>query len=189
MIPRPLTVCLLALALAPPAIAAMNDHPAPDDPKPVDLAVTPKGEPAEVFRLRLLPREIDRTPGDAVPIYLRLGAGQQDPVLKLIDDKSTLYLDSPLADLPLAEARKFVDTYKVKLQQIDFAARRRTSDWNYTLPEQSADAINILLPDAQEMRTWSRLLAIKARVEVAEGKFDDAARTAPICGVQLRTGT
>ena len=33
------------------------------------------------------------------------------------------------------------------------------------------------MPDAAGMRTWSRLLVLKARVEAAEGKFDDAIRT------------
>jgi hypothetical protein len=37
--------------------------------------------------------------------------------------------------------------------------------------------INIQLPDAQEMRTWARLIALKARVEMAEGDLDEAVHT------------
>ena len=35
----------------------------------------------------------------------------------------------------------------------------------------------ILLPDTQSMRAWVRLIALKARVEVAEGKLDQALGT------------
>src|SRR5262249_39732873 len=76
-----------------------------------------------------------------------------------------------------AEARKFLEPWGWRIAQLGYAARRRTCDWNYTLPEEKERAIEILLPDAQEMRQWSRLLALKARVEIAERDFAAAART------------
>ena len=78
---------------------------------------------------------------------------------------------------PVAEARTLVDRWQRQIQQIEFGTRRASCDWNYTLPEQRLEAIEILLPDAQAMRTWGRLLALKARVEMAEGKVEDAVKT------------
>src|SRR5262249_33684781 len=52
-----------------------------------------------------------------------------------------------------------------------------TCDWNYTLPEQKEEVIEVLMPDLQDMRDWARLLSLKARVEIAERKYDDAVAT------------
>ena len=83
----------------------------------------------------------------------------------------------PFDQFPVAEARKLVDRWGSRLEQMEFGARRQTCNWNYTLPEQRERAIEILLPDVQELRNWARLLALKARVEIAEHKYDDAIRT------------
>ena len=99
------------------------------------------------------------------------------PAWSQIGEKSNQWQGLPLKDFPTAEARNFVNLWSGKLKQIEFGTRRKTCDWNYTLPEQRLDAINILLPDAQSMRQWGRLLALKVRVEIAEGKYDEAIRT------------
>src|SRR5437764_2740461 len=58
---------------------------------------------------------------------------------------------------------------------MELAARRQTGDWQYTLDE--GNIFELLLPDVQEMRTQFRMLALKARVEMAEGKLDEALLT------------
>jgi hypothetical protein len=100
-----------------------------------------------------------------------------DEVRKEIGEKAASWRESPLDKFPIAEARPFVDRWKIKLEQIAFGARRQTCTWNYTLDEQKEDALMILLPDAQVLRDWSRLLALKARLEIAEKKYDEAIRT------------
>ena len=83
----------------------------------------------------------------------------------------------PLAAFPAAEARGFVMVWTGKLRQLEFGTRRKTCEWNYPLPEQRLDVIEILLPDAQSMRQWGRVLVLEGRVEIAEGKYDEAIRT------------
>src|SRR5262249_29144856 len=87
------------------------------------------------------------------------------------------WMNVPLAQFPTADARKFVDLWGRQLEQIQFGAHRRTCDWNYTLPEQRLDRIDVLLSDLTAMRQWARLLAAKARLEIAEGKYEEAIRT------------
>lgn len=171
------------LALLPSlAGAAPKDAPAKPaaEPKVVELRVTPRAAPVPALRHRLLPLESERTPGDAAPIYLRLSVGYGSVALEELQ-KAELeaggWMEKPLDQFPAAEARKLVNRWSHKFQQLDFGARRKTCDWNYTLPEQREEAVAILLPDAQEMRRWARLLALKVRVEVAEHKYDDAARS------------
>ena len=173
---RPVLIALVALGLPVSALAQPAAKPA-EPPKPKVLIVNAAAAPVPALKYRLLPSSADLNPGDAAPIYLRIGLELAAEGWRQLNEKPYPWLKLPLKDFPAAEARQFVDTWGNKLKQIEFGSHRKTCDWNYTLPEQRLDAIAILLPDAQSMRVWSRVLAVKARVEIAEGKYDEAIRT------------
>ncbi len=147
------------------------------DVKEIVSSVTPKGAPAPTFRYRLLPMVSELNSGDAAPIYLRLGYELLDGAVREADQKAIALLGLPFDQFPASEARTLVDRWSPQLRQISFGARRRTCDWNYTLLEESDHIITIRLPDAQNMRVWARLVALKARAEIAEGKLEEAIRT------------
>jgi hypothetical protein len=152
----------------------------PEHPQPKELALSPAAAPVPALKYRLLPSAAELIPGDAAPIYLRIHGYEDsslEPYWKQIGENSEKWRAMPLDQLPAAEARGFVDLWSGKLKLLTFGTRRKTCDWNYTLPEQRLNAVEILLPDAQSMRQWGRLLAIKARVEIADGRYDDAIRT------------
>ncbi len=176
-----LTLALAALAVwADPARAQPSSSQpasAPNMPFVKEIAVVPAAAPVPLFKYRLLPLSSELNPGDAAPIYLRIRYEVLDRDWEAIGVNSAKWLELPRDQFPTAEVRKFVDSWSRRLQQIEFAANRKTCDWNYTILEEQIDVIGILMPDAVGMRTWSRLLALKARVEAAEGKFDDALRT------------
>ena len=148
-----------------------------EPPKPKILVVSPTEAPIPALKYRLLPNSADLNPGDAAPIYLRIRHEINAEAWKQLSEKPPKWLEVPFKDFPTAEARKFVDMWNKKFQQIEFGTQRKTCDWNYTLPEERLNVIEILLPDAQSMRVWGRLLAVKARVEIAERRYDDAIRT------------
>lgn len=157
------------------------DPPTPKDaPKPKaysdlrELGVTPKSAPIPALKYRLLPLESERLPGDAAPIYLRLGVSATSEAKHDIGQKSTDWANLPLAQFPTAEVRKYVDGWGNALAQLQFGARRQTCNWNYTLPEQRESVIEITLPDAQDMRNWIRLQSLKARVEISERQYEQA---------------
>jgi hypothetical protein len=129
------------------------------------------------MKYRLLPTAGELTPGDAAPIYIRLAGLATTEGMRQITARTSQWANLPLDQLPVAECRTFVDGWAGSLRQLEFGARRQTCTWNYTLPEQKEEVIEILLPDAQAMRDWARLQALKARVEIAERKYDDAVRT------------
>jgi hypothetical protein len=158
---------------------AQGPAPAPRIPETrvKELVVSPATAPNPALRYRLLPLESERKPGDAAPIYLRLLTQMGDDRIRPIRANHTAWIEKPTGAFPVAEARTFVDSWHSRLEQLDFGARRRTCDWNYTLPEQKEHAVEILLPDAQGMRDWSRLLIIKATLEINEHKYNDAIRT------------
>lgn len=157
--------------------AVRDGNSKPAEVKPIELVVSPAATPIPPLRYRLLPLSSKLVPGDAAPIYLRLRAGMKGDAIHDLEEKPAEFIYKPIDQFDVVEARKVVDLWKNKLEQIHFATHRRTCDWNYTIPEQSERVVEILLPDAQEMRTWSRLIALKERVEIVENKYDDAILT------------
>ena len=182
---RTLSWCLLLSLVAGGDVGAQTDAGAatkqagPKSPatSEVVLTVSPQALPTPLLRYRLLPASTELNPGDAAPVYLRLD--QQVPSETIAEQakQAATLLDQPLADFPVAEGKQLIERWARRLQQIEFGARRQGCHWDYTTLEESDDPWSILLPDAQAMRPWSRLLAVKARVEVGSGRFEDAVRT------------
>jgi hypothetical protein len=139
-------------------------------------------EPAPALKYRLFPLATELKEGNAVPIYLRLVHEQNDENQRKRREKPAEWNKLPLDQLPVAEARKFLDSGGARgmvmnylMKQLDLGARRKTADWNYTLD--AGDPIGLLLPDAQAMRVYGGLLVLKARVEIAENNYAAAAHT------------
>jgi hypothetical protein len=162
-----------------PPSAEKKDEAKPEEKWHVDreLSVSPAAAPVPALRYRLYPSEMERKPGNAVPIYLRFAHERSDAQRKELSDKPDEWNKLPLDKLPLAEVKKFLDEHRLRynLRQLDLGARRKSADWNYTLD--AGDPVGLLLPDAQEMRRYAPILVLKARVEIAEGRYADAVRT------------
>jgi hypothetical protein len=139
------------------------------------LTVSPRAETRPAVKYRLYPLASERKEGNAVPIYLRFAHERSDATKTLLREKTEQWLAMPLDKMPISEVREFMDRWKYNLKQMDLAARRTRAEWNYTLD--AGDIIGLLLPDAQEMRIQARLLVLKARLEIAEGRIADASRT------------
>ena len=149
--------------------------PAPSDVR--TFAVSPAAEPVPAFKYRLYPLASARKSGNAVPIYLRFAHERSPESKKAQLQESSKFLDEPDATFNLAGAKKLVEDWSGVLRQIDHAARKQTADWSYTIEEERENIFGILLGDAQEMRGQHRLACLKARVEIAEEKFPEAARS------------
>ncbi|HTU16558.1 MAG TPA: hypothetical protein VMG10_00730 [Gemmataceae bacterium] len=139
------------------------------------LTVTPATEPVPAFKYRLYPPSTERKEGNAVPIYLRFAHERIDAQKKQLREEPAKWNKLPLEKLPLDEVKQFLGGYKYKLRQLELGARRRTADWSYTLD--AGDPIGLLLPDTQEMRMYAPLLILKARMEIAERRYQDALHT------------
>jgi thiol-disulfide isomerase/thioredoxin len=154
-------------------VAGKWSHGAPDK----EFIVLPAPAPVPALRFTLLPLDPDRTPGDAAPVYLRLRAEGGDAGLREASLKANEWLRRPLRDFPASEAGAFLERWSDQLKEIEFGARRRSCDWNYPIRERSEQLIMIQFTDAYAMARWSALLALKARVEIAEGRCGDALHT------------
>jgi hypothetical protein len=80
----------------------------------------------------------------------------------------------PLKELPAHELQDYGGN---ALRQADWAARLDKPDWQILL-QCKTEGIGLLLPDVQQMRRLASALKVRFRAEVAQGRFDDANRTA-----------
>jgi hypothetical protein len=143
-----------------------------DDNGPIKLTLHPAAAPAPVGKYRLLPGRLEQIPGNATVFYGKVKAEEQtffgQPNLI---DKLDQWQEMPLAELRKAK----VSIPHASLFFLMQGAKCRFCDWQ--LPIGQLPYYEILLPDVQESRTFSRMLAAQARLEIAEGKFDDAMKT------------
>jgi hypothetical protein len=167
---------LVALAAGEPASPPCKDDAKPPPQWMFDraLSVSPAPEPVPALKYRLFPLSSTRKGGNAVPIYLRLNQERNDAGRKHLREEPDKWNKLPLDKIPLKEAKEFVRSYSRVYQQFDLGARRKTADWNYTLDQGSV--VDILLPDAQQMRSFTPMLILRARVEIAEGDCPAAIR-------------
>jgi hypothetical protein len=165
------TSALLALSVALVAFDATGA-----EPKIKIMSVSPAREPVPALGNRLLPLESELNPGDAAPIYIRLAAGVTADAWSELEAKPKTWLELPLDQFQAKEARTFLDGWRGKLLQLEYGAHRETCSWNYTLLEEREHIADLEIADAQSMRTWSKLLALQARVEISERHFARAAR-------------
>jgi hypothetical protein len=147
------------------------------EPKIRVMTISPASEAVPALQNRLLPLESELTPGDAAPIYIRLTSDLTTDALSKLSEKPKTWLALPFDQFPAREARTFLDGWRPKLAQLEYGARRATCSWNYSLLEERDHITDVVLPDAQSMRTWSRLLALEARVEISDRQFAAAVRT------------
>lgn len=160
---------------------AAEQPPQSDQERPlIQLKIYPAAEPRPALRYRLLPALIDLRPGNAAVLYNRAALiWQQHRDSKQDSQRSGEWLDLPLDKLPRTEMATAVGRWKNVLEQVELASVREECDWQMPIREQVP--FTILLPELQELRTLARLVAAKARLEIADGRADEAVAT-------LRTG-
>ncbi len=162
------------------AVAALAAAPA-DRPLTRPLAVSPAVEPRPALKYDLFPRLRDRTSGNAAIGYYRAISHRPSP---LADPKAAQkdaetvegWMTGDLAALPVADVKKYLAQYATVLREVDRAALADTCDWQL-LPRLRAEGISLPIGEIQECRTLARVLALRTRLELAENRFDDAAKS------------
>ncbi len=163
---------LLVFAVAP-ARAEIPRSPA----IPIPLAVGPAAAPKPSLKYRLYPDRRDLTPGNAATLYYRAMASfvENSALLKEIREPYwSEWLETPLKDLPMDQVREKLAYARNLLHEVEVASRRKDCDWQI---EDRPEGIGLLLPEVQGFRNVAVVLAVRARYEIAQGKWDDAARS------------
>jgi hypothetical protein len=165
---RPVVSCCLVLLGATAALAEASP--------PIKLTLTPAKPPTPALRYQLLPDARATISGDAAPIYREVTALLAK---KLHNQNAPLFdawYEMPLDRLPKDAVRKLLADYEDVYELLDKAARCDHCDWGL-LERLREKGIGALLPDIQPMRECAKLLAVRARFEIAEGRHDKAVLT------------
>jgi len=168
---RRIAPLLFLLAAAPPAHAENR----PGDP--IRLAVSPAAAPKPSLKYRLYPDRRDLTPGNAATLYYRAMASfvENAALLKEIREPYwSEWLETPLKDLPMDQVREKLAYARNLLHEVEVASRCKDCDWQI---EDRPEGIGLLLPEVQGFRNVAVVLAVRARYEIAQGKWDDAVRS------------
>jgi hypothetical protein len=143
-------LCCVALAVF--ALPGRAEQTLTSTEMVIRLTVQPMPAPKPALRYLLLPELKEMTPGNPIQNYLRCLLDQD-----FTTDRETLGRSA--------------------LRRADRAARMDKPDWQVLL-KLKTDGIGLLLPDLQKMRELAAALQKRFHEEAAQGRFDDALRTA-----------
>jgi hypothetical protein len=153
---------------------SVQNYPRDAGPTTVKLLLRPAAESREALKHRLLPGLMDRTPGNAALLYGRIVVQFVDAGRGETFEKASKWLETPLAEFPRDEVKKYLERFQPVLKELDLAARRERCDWELPIRELG---FAMSLPELAKMRDLGQLLALQARVQIAEGRIDGAIHT------------
>ncbi len=182
----PYVVAFLALAVVlPPAPVAARDES--EDPPTTVILIRPAASPIPALKYSLLPDRRELIPGNAAIFYHRaiehLIEAEGSQRIEALRTKTTPkqaaaegetvggWLSQPLATLPRDAIRKHLEKNTNALRETELGARREYCDWEL---QRRDEGFNLLLLDMQETRGLCRLVVLKTRLEIAEGRIDSA---------------
>jgi hypothetical protein len=155
-------IALLVLFACPFATAQV--------PPPQRITLYAAAAPKPPLKYRLLPAYADRIPGNAAVYYGKVKAEQNrffgDAGLR---QKIEMWQNAPLETLRDPEVRVPLDDYF-----LEQGALCDHCDWQFPIGREPL--FGVLLPEAQESRSFGRILGAKARIEIARGEFDAAVK-------------
>lgn len=180
---RPLFAFAFAASL-PFGLARGADKP---DPPPTKVLIRPAASPVPALKYLLLPERRALVPGNAAIFYHRaiedLIEHRYRVTLQALNTKKSSsehagyeaaangWLTQPLASLPRDAVGKYLESYAFCLHEVELGARREFCDWEFQRRDEGFD---LSLGDIQEVRGLARLLVVKIRYEIAEGRIDSA---------------
>ena len=152
----------------------------------VTLTAAPLTRPA--LQHRLFPAVDEMLKRNAAPYYhraihqmrsidsgIRTQNQRAENKLPYLYDDPGLWMDSPLADMPVDDMKQWLDRHADFFLELQRAVRSSQCDWG-VLPADSENlnAYSLRLDEIQQMRSICRVLVVAIRVAASEKDFDKA---------------
>jgi len=173
---RLMAVAAMALALCG-GQARAADPPKTPTIRTIQLQVDPAPEPRFALQYLLETPYMEQRPGNAALLYQTaigqvLEANQGEDAI----DRDTLnhWYSSPPETLPVEDVRAAISRFRSAFRNLETAARCERCTWEYPIRE---EGFTYMMPQLGEYRTLSRLLCLKARLEIRDGALDQALTT------------
>jgi hypothetical protein len=140
----------------------------------IKMTLHPAAEPVPSLKFRLLPTRLEQKPGNAAVHYGKVKA-EENLFFANREHRENInrWQETPLEELRQAPVNlRSSGGIEYSLRQ---GAMCRYCDWQ--LPIGTEPFREILLSDAQEARAFGRILAARARLQLAQGQFTEAIDT------------
>jgi len=150
----------------------------------VEMTLSPSRPPEAANKLRLWPEPEKLIAADAVPLYALAVQSLPGDLKEEQIEQIRQWLGSPPNGLPLDEVQAVLQRLGPALKLIEQAAQCSQCNWPAVTPP--AMPVNL-----REYRTLAHALALKARFEIAQGRYDQAAiaiRTGLVAAKQIGEG-
>ncbi len=137
------------------------------------LTLSPMAEAREALKHRLLPRTYELKDTNAALQYQSAAAWCPEKGEDDIYDKLDTWRDMPLEDLPRDEILNVLGQFSASFRSVELATSRRRCEWDMPMEE----GFSMLLPSLSKYRKIVFALAVKTRLQVADGQFHEALAT------------
>jgi hypothetical protein len=179
---RTIALLLLVAARWPSAASAQP----PPDPEPTVITLRPAVEPVPALKYRLVLEQIKLVPGNAAIFYHRGVTTMQETYSTLKAKEkahpgafpeafemlgAATWLNCPIGEIPRDKARKYLEPFQNALKEVELGVMRSTCDWEF---DPRTDGMTLQLPEIQGVRGLGRLMQLKIRVAILDGKTDEA---------------
>ncbi len=168
------TLCsAVVCVISTPLVGQQSDSKPAAGPRVVQVTIHPAAEPRPALKYLLLPDFVDQVPGNAAPRYFTASLLIPDDSKELSKEQFRSWAQLPLEDLPREKARQVLGGYRDALREAELGAFREVCDWEYPI---RSEGFSLLLPGLARQRALARALALRARLNTAEGRCDEALR-------------
>lgn len=173
---------MLAFCLAAAVCAAGAAPAPPEGPRQIRLAPQSTTKQVGAFRYRLLPDPCDRLQGNAATLWRLAGDAVRD-IMKPLTPKQDFWMGqrgTPLQRLPRKEVADFLAPYAGVFRLARQAACRDHCNWE--APPLTLQSIREAFSNSsiQNYRHLINVLGIRYRLQLADGRYDDASETLQI---------
>lgn len=145
-----------------------------NQPREIFLAVDTADESMPALKNSMMPNVLDKQIGNAATFYYRafsmmaeVDRGNSQQLFELLDASPQELID--------ADVGKTLEDFENVFQAIHTASMRERCDWEWRMQDlEGINAIYFLLPEVQQLRELGRLVAIRARWQIATGQYEQA---------------